>query len=510
MGKTGREAMNCERVRNLMAEYIGQALDYITKEEVAVHIDSCDSCFKEIKELDRAILALEGDCRTAQTLPDFLNGIEEKVLKGIKPRIRFREIIKSKKTIWAASAAAVIALIVITFMSFAPLNLQHKVYSAATFGRVYSSNDGTFGKKLNISSASSNIKITATKISADDMGTIIYFNVDGPDDEYYPEFSNIKVKEKLIDTTLLGTRPYTGALIQKGGFMLYLGSADNNTKFLHISFSDMNYQDDTHDRRATNGEWSFILPVEKIHSVTCDLNKAIDVDGYGIKFEKLVSGPTGTYLLYNYASSSPEKFFSGINTCELVSGKQRYRQLSSMGISPDPENSQIKRFETMYPDNPGRIAINIGNYYESVKYMNPIKVPVSIGGLLPVNFKYRGNTITIDNLNNDSGTVQFEMVEQHGGRNYISADPSFEGQDGTALQVNSVSQKFYVLDEDNVEYNDDDIGYDPKYQGKNLEFYPTDTVYSFQMQNKGMKYFNIVIKDSINICKVNKSVILKQ
>lgn len=499
--------MNCDKAKDLMADYIGQDLYEDTKEEMACHLDECDSCFNEIKEIDRVIWALECDCRTVKTPSGFLSGMEEMAVKGIKPRISIPKVKIPKKVIWIASSVLTAALIVFAFVHFAPLNLKYKLYSAATFGKVYSTDDGTFGRRLNISSTSSNIKVTATKISADDMGTVIHFKVDGQDNPCYADYSSIVVKEKLNLHSPLVINPSGGISIESGGFILYLNPVDAGTKLLHISFTRIFPLTADMNGDAVSGTWSFAIPVDKINSVSYDLNKDYNLDGYGITFKKLVTGPTGTYLQYNCSRENPEKYMAGFFDWELVSGSQRCEQVTAVGFS---QNSYIARFQSIYPNDSGKMALNIRSYNETTNYKEPIKIRVNLSGPFPMEFKYMGNTITIDNFKNDGGNIQYDMIEPRRKRNYIYMFTSPEDSDGSVLNASYTSQKLYIIDENNVEYDYEDIKKNyTKYQGKHLQFYPIDTAVNFKMPDKDSKYFYIVISGSQSINKVNKTVNLK-
>lgn len=501
--------MDCERARNLMAEYIGQNLDDNVREEVSYHLDSCDGCFNEAKRLDRTIWTLECDCRGSKTPQSFLNGIEEKVLAGIKPHMRLPKAAISKKIIGIAAAATAVVLLVAAFMRFVPLNIKYKVYAAATFGKVYSTDEGTFGRKLSISSTSSDIKVTATKISADDMDTVIYFKAEGPDDGYYPDYSSVVTREKLKKQTRLGMNPLSGVSFVNGGFALHLNPVETGTKMLHLSISRMIRTVSRKDEEIVNGSWSFEIPVEKINSAFYDMNKSYDLNGFSITIKELVSGPTGTYLQYVCDTTNPEKFITGFNECELINNKKIYKEAGGIGLEG---NISIHEFTSMYPDNPGKVTLNVKSLVEVTTYIKNIRIPVSIKGPFPMSFQYNGSTITIDNFKNDGGNIKFDLIEPSKGRSYDSMFYRFQDEKGANLGASVIPQKYYIIDENNVEYSSDDLSKNNlKYmqEGKRFQMYATDTAISFSIKDKDMKCFNMVIDGSQNIDSVNKSITIK-
>lgn len=501
--------MDCERVRNLMAEYIGQDLDDSTKEEVACHLDSCDNCFNETRKIDRTIWDLECDCRASQTPLNFLNGMEENALTSIKHRLDISKIKIPKKIIWTASMVAAVALLVAAFMRFAPLNLRYKAYAAATFGKVYNNDEGTFGKKLNISSTSSGIKVTAAKISADDMSTDIYFEVAGSSYVCYPDFNNLVIKEKAKTWDQISNQQISGLSPYSGGFVLRLNPVENGTNMISLSFSKIDHVLGSQSTVTVDGAWSFEIPVKKINSVSCDINKNYNLDGHNIRFKKLVSGPTGTYLQYECDINNIEKHITRLIECELVSGSRGFQCVTNANYSGNLYNTEL--FESMYPEGLGKVTLNIKSYMEETNYGTGIKIPVNLRGPFPMHFQFDGDTITIDNFEDDGGNIKFDIIEPSKNRNYYSMNYYFQvGYD--SLNHSEASKNYYVVDQNNVEYSYDDVikNY-TKYlkEGKHFQGYITDTAVSFQMPNNKSKYFNMIISSSQDIKKVNKNIILK-
>ena len=502
--------MNCDKVRNLMAEYIGQALDDTTKEKIAGHIDKCDNCFVEIKKLDRTIWALECDSRAVKTSTVFLDDMEEKVLSDIKPHFKVRI---PKKVLNLMAAVAFAAALVLAFILFVPLNIRYKVYNAATFGKIYSTDDGTFGRRINISSTSGNVKITAAKIAADDMGTDIYFKVGDQSGEYHIDSNTIFVKEKLMLQKNIGGG-YRGIEIttQPGGFILQLSPVEDGTKVLHLSFSRIVHlaANGQTNSDVINGQWSFAIPVEKLKSLHCKLNKEVKAGDYELQFKNLTVGTTGTYLEYEYQDKDLQKTFGGFYKWEITCGKQVFQPQAMSGNSNGGKNLYTVEFKSIYTDLPNKIALNIRGYYEIKNYSKPIIIPVSISGQFPMEFKYNGNTITLTNLKDKNGNVQFDMVEPDGQRNYDYLNISIEDADGVRLGDKTDTQKYYVVDENGTQYNYDDVikNY-TKYGNKFLHIYSVDTIYGFRLQNPVNKYFNLAIYGSGSLIMFNKTITLR-
>ena len=497
--------MDCERVRSLMAEYIGQELDSNTKDEADSHIDECDSCFNEIKKLDKVIWTLECDSRAVKTSLVFLDDMEEKVLSDIKPHFKVRI---PKKVLKSMAAVAIFAVLIFAFILFVPLNIRYKVYAAATFGKVYSTDEGTFGRMVSVSSTSNNLKITVTKVAADDMGTVIYFKVEGQNGEYYVDQNGIFIKEELKlqndEKSMLVVR----SVPDNGGFILQLRPVEDGTRVLHLSFSRLYHLDSMdNNENSINGNWSFAIPMEKAKSLSYQLNKSIKLDSHDILFKSLTVGSTGIYLEYEYHDDDAQKSFGGFYNFEIVCGKKLCQPLMERNLK---QNSNIIEFESTYPDYPDKVAINIKSYYEIINYSHPIKIPVSLSGPFPMKFKYNGNILTIANFKNEGGNIQLDMVEPDGQRNYDYLNIDFEDAAGNSLMGGTVSQKYYAVDENGKEYNYDDvINNYAKYRDKHLHIYPVDTVYSFKMQNTDSGYFNIAIKSAVGLTRANSTIILR-
>ena len=507
--KVVKYVMDCENVRNYIAEYIGQALDVKTKEEIGHHLDKCSSCFNEIKKLDSVTWKLECDSRSIKAPADFLQGIEEKAVGGIKPHIRI-PVWFIKTAITAAIAAALAAVLVAAFILFIPQNFKYMIYNSVTFGKVYSTSDGTFGRRLNISSTSKNIKVTAVKVSADDMATIIYFKADLPAGQSIGAIEGVNVQEKQQAAGENIVQVQSLAAIFKstsGGFALYLKPIAMKKQVLYILLSGIDlYNEDP--AKNIMGTWSFKIPVEKLKSITYNINNNFTVDGYSISFKKLTAGPTGTYLSYQILNSDTKNTFTGLYNWYISYGKKVCKPTD---YTNGEENSLIDRFESIYPVKPEKISINIKSVMEDINNREEkIKITVPFSGPFPREFNYNGNTIRIDNFIDNGGSIQFDLIEPGGQRNYTFLQYNITDSDNNVIEYETKFEKCYVIDKDNAEYDYENVSKDPlKYADKYLQTYPLDTRISFKIQSKDSKYFNIIIEGAENIRRVNKTIKIK-
>jgi Predicted transmembrane transcriptional regulator (anti-sigma factor) len=493
--------MDCEQIRDCIVEYIEGTLDESTKDKVEGHMETCDGCFNEIKAIDKTICGLEKNSRDIAVAPNFLDGIAENILKNYNPKINSVKKQLKRSTIPIAISAGILCA-VLAFIIFAPQYFKCKLLNIVTMGKVYDTSDGIFGRKLNISSTYSGIKATVTKVSADDMQTVIYFKVESPDGKgYRPD--EIAIKEKW------GNQPNITRISNNGndGFYLYLKPVDTGKKVLHISFIrllSMSEGNNPVDFKGISGNWSFTVPVKKMDSVSKNIGSKLKLDEGEIAVNNLQIGPTGTKInFYCTNTGNPNRCIESFNIGFQDGEKQYYMTSFDAGELYKGKSSAFSiLFDSVYTDNPKNLKLHIYSYQTRVINSSAIQIPINLDGPFPVQFDFLGNTIKIDNLKVSDRMVTFDIIEPKGNRNYNYMSCIFEGNIG---RPNMTNQEYYIVDENNVEYDYNDIvnNYN-KYSDKNFTKYPTKTTYMIERNSQTDKQISLIISGYTGINKVDK------
>lgn len=495
--------MDCEKVRYYMAEYIGQDLGNNLKEEVDRHLSVCDSCFNEVKVLDNTTWQIESDSRKVKTPADFLQGMEDAAAQGAKPHIRI-----PRRILIASLTAVTAAALIIAFILFVPQNFKYRVYNAATFGKVYSTEYGTFGRKLNIFSTSNNIKITVTKAAADDLQTIIYLKIEGSTANacvIYDE--DVLINGKRENNNSRGIAENIGNYSS----ILILHPVETDSQTLHITINGL-HEIFNQNNEKVNGKWSFAVPVKKLKSKTYIIDKTLNLGEDRICFKRLIVGATCTRIEYSFPdydsmqNNNNKDMLQNMLLMEIeaVNGQKKYNEAVISNIN----NGQYDTvdFETIYPGNPENFKVNIKKYYKNIMLLNNIEVTVNLKGKFPVEFDYMGNTIKIDNIKSEGSIVSFDLYEPDRPRNYteLSIHPDSE------VSMSMESRDYAVVDENNRTYDYKDYLENPeKYEGKSIILYPVKTAITIEYPPGFKNQFKLYIAGYQNIIRANKIMTLK-
>ena len=108
--------MECERIEELLSEYIDDLLDLQTKNYVEDHLQGCEECSKTLEELKTIVQEL-GQMETVPAPVDFTTNVHKSLAKGTWAKQLFEALffpLKVKLPLQVA-AASIIAILVITF-----------------------------------------------------------------------------------------------------------------------------------------------------------------------------------------------------------------------------------------------------------------------------------------------------------------------------------------------------------------------------------------------------------
>jgi hypothetical protein len=501
--------MNCETVKNSMAEYIGSTLDDSLKVEIEEHLEFCDDCFNEIRAVDKTIWNVEKSSRSIKAVPGFLDGVAENVLKMHNPIIN--NVRKRLKRIAVPAAiSAVVLTVAILIMFLVPQRLKYRMLNAVTFGRVYDTSYGTFGRKLNISSTYDTTKITVTKVSADDIQTIIYFKVYGQEGNrcFLNGPESVDVKEKwpngpFNSNSFIEYNPY------EGGFRLYLSPIDTAKKALHITLKQVislsnNSGNAISYANVIKGNWSFTIPVEKMDGKSMDVNYKLRLNDGELTVNKVQTGPTGTKVDFNYQRVNSDSLFMGLSDSQLQDGLKMYRITNYTGN--DTRFSVI--YESAYPHSPEDLNLCINSCYSAVMYTQTKPIIVNLDGPFPLKYDFLGDTIAIDNLKVDQNRITFDLIEPKRKREYTQINIDFQG---SFNKFDMTGDEYYIVDEDGVEYKYDDVVKNPdKYRDKHIIYYPVKQSYIIEPKDMTQKQFTLNIMGYTSISRVDKTIPLKQ
>jgi hypothetical protein len=469
--------MNCHHSQEQLIDYLEGNLDETSRNELEDHLQECQGCQKEMRELQQLVAALELEGERIQVPEDFMRNVRTKVAKSQESR---------QKSYKQRAMIGLVAMLFLTVFvgtavatnSFASVLDWWKDLSTKQDERTQDYVQHGLGEKLNLAAESNGVKVTITSVVADDIQTLIYYEIDDQtkgnkyminysdglkianqdqdwksedDPSYSPVRNHLSLysKKDHVFKGRLGVAPMTA---DKGTIQLELSKLE---KVTHTpGDSDTSQSVSGEKKEFIAGDWHFDIPVKKHPAIVHKIHVETKIDGNPIIFDKLTIAPTITVLSYRYRDENPDRRMGDIKISSLESkGKLVYDQfgLGGYGGSSGSEkgwNSSEATFESLYFEKPTDVKIHIDSATFSVS--KHAKFTIDSSKAWPQSFEYLGNKITIEQMEIGTPTkiVMTEALDPK--RAYETLDYRFYDKDGHGGEGASIDG--YYIDKKGDKY----------------------------------------------------------
>ncbi|PLR74750.1 hypothetical protein CYJ37_03770 [Bacillus sp. UMB0728] len=460
-------AMTCSEIQNLMLDSLEGRLQPGDEIKLIEHLENCRKCEDEMIQLQEITAALAVKSQEIEMPEDFMLNVGK--------RVRQTESKRKKKgkagRIGGLAAAVCLALFAGTAAAnggFTAFKDWWQNFSTEESEQEQQYIQSGLGEKLDLEAESSGIKIRITSVAADDIQTLIYYEVENlkSEDLFMLDYDRIEVlnadkywsnqDEPIFSPIRSQMNLYSDKQNTFRG-KLSVAPMDHpegniELKILQLEkFSEASEQDEVHE--TLKGEWSFEVPVVKHPSIEYPLSAETETDGNPIIFEKLVIAPTATMLTYRYQNTHNDKTldFIAIDSIETENGLVSSQLFGpGGGSSGNGWNTVTSSFDSIYGEKPKHIKIHLGALQYSVEEPKSIDLK---GKDLPIKAEYKGNSLSIDSIEPGKPAKVVLTEELPENRAYEKLRFSIAANGRTSTGINSDG---YFIDKNGQRYKADE------------------------------------------------------
>ncbi|MFJ5717946.1 DUF5643 domain-containing protein [Neobacillus sp. NPDC093127] len=469
--------MNCHESQEQLIDYLEGSLDETSRKGIEDHLHKCIGCQVEMRELQQVVVAIESEGERIQIPEDFMRNVRNKVAKSQEGR---RKSYKQRTMIGLVAALFLTVFVgtAVATNGFASVIEWWKDLSNKQDTQMQTFVQHGLGEKLNLAAESDGVKVTITGVVADDIQTLIYYEIDDRNkgNKYMINYTDgLKIANQEKDWNSVDDPSYSPVMnhlslysekdhVFKGRLGVAPMSADAGKIQLELSKLEMVTQtpgnSDTSQsvsgekKDFLKGDWRFDIPVKKHRAIVHDIHVDTEIDGNPIIFEKLTIAPTTTVLSYRYHNENPNRRMEYINFSSLESkGKFVFDQQGFGGYGGSGGyaagwNSAEATFESLYFEKPTEIKIHIDSATFSVS--KPAKFVIDRSKAMPQSFEYLGNKITIEEMEVGNPTKIVMTEELNPKRAYEMLNYHFYDKDGHG--GNGVRTDGYFIDKKGDKY----------------------------------------------------------
>ncbi|WP_280769807.1 DUF4179 domain-containing protein [Salipaludibacillus daqingensis] len=372
--------MNCEQCRNYLLDYLDKELIKKEYHQVTMHLNQCTTCQEELDELSNTVNDFRSESKLVEVSDNIISRVETQIPKE---KQLVKQTLSLKHTLGISSLAVISSFIIALFTSpgfyywfvdITPMSYDH-VERAIAEG---------YGEELHLVEEDNDIRISFTKVIADELATHLYYEIEDLSKEQLYTFQNIyhinvTNGEDVWPDSLSGNQqqyvsqshdylPSDEEYIQKGRIE-FMPIEDSQAELELMFDSLIELPDDNelnevdpsqgYSFEQTAGNWSFKIPVAKSPIKEYDLfDQTEEIEGNDFTFRKLSVGPTKTVLAFrqNMIKTSDSMHYHGLAPTALYIDDKRFDY-------PNP-NSRYGYLHAQFQDSFERIA------FESVYFEN--------------------------------------------------------------------------------------------------------------------------------------------
>lgn len=475
--------MICNKVQEDLIDYLEGNLNEARRKKVEEHLNECEDCKAEMRNVHQMAELLKKENDLVQIPQDFMKNVKHKVIKTQKSRgMTFRH-----RAVVGMVAALFLTVFVGTAVATSFSNVMDwwRDLSNKQDEQMEGYVQHGVGEQLNIETENNGVKVTVTNVVADDIQTLIYYEVEdmSKENNYMINYTNgLNIANQDVDWSSEDDptfSPVTSHLslysekdnVFKGRLGLLPMLADEGTIQLELSklekvISDISDKEVPQsvpkgDNHFIEGDWHFEIPVKKHPSTVHDIHIETEIEGNPVIFDKLTIAPTVTVLSYRYRNENPDKRMEYIQIASLESnGKKVFDQLglggyTGSGGSEGGWNSAEATFESLYFEKPKDIQVHLGSAAFSIQ--NQANFEIDPSKKLPQTFKYLGNIISIEQMEIGTQTKIVMKEELNSNRGYEMLNYRIFDKDGQGSSGARVDG--YFIDKDGNKYKADEYFY---------------------------------------------------
>ncbi|MCC3356065.1 DUF4179 domain-containing protein [Bacillus sp. REN16] len=470
--------MKCNDVQDFIVGYIEGILDEEDTVKVNSHLQTCETCQQEAKEIEQMIALIDDKTESIKPPDHFM--------KNVRTKVEITENNRRKKmkrtTIGGLVAALFLTLFVGTAVAtegFATFIDWYKDLSNKETRQVEQLIEQGLGEQLNLIAESNGIKVTIKSVVADDIQTLIYYEVEDLSKKQkfminYSQGIRINNQQQFWKNQYLtvSDTPFNSSFHmysnQNHVFAGRLGAMPMSEEEGVIKFQLNKVEkvvDDPsnpgtlgNDERGefVHGDWYFEIPIKKHKAIVHELNIETEVDGNPVFLDELTIAPTTTILSYRYRDGHDDKKIRNIQIKEIESGTKSIYLDPLSGVSGSSEETGgmqrvNETFNSIYFDQPKELEIHFG----AVSYFKekPQSFTIDITKSMPQTFEYLNNKISIEEVEFGE-TTKIHMTEelsknrQYEIFNYEILNENEECCTGSTIDVDG-----YIVDKDGEKYD---------------------------------------------------------
>jgi Domain of unknown function (DUF4179)/Sigma-70, region 4 len=408
----------CHNYQKHYLDYLGRTMGRPEKVDFEIHIYHCRECQEDLASFQEVTLTL---ARLAEDIP-LPEGFMERIRSRIDEREVRRQKRKKKRKTILLSIAGVFALLIMT--GFVTGGFRSFYYS-------YTEEDEQLrailqhglGERLNLEAESDGVKITIRSIVADDVQTLVFYEVEDMKKENWymmNSYEGIYIENERDIMNMESNNQYYSPPIDqdeihnedmnvyKGTMSLKPVAVDKGTIKLNVARL-MQVPHDPKEGLAgergmtfAEGDWSFEIPFEKQPSRVHKLDQVVEVGGIPFRLDKLTIAPTTTVLQYGFQNNRQKERIDMINFDSLiVNGEKKEANHYGGNMYVDSYDQQdwsafTASFDTLYFDDPKEVTVQFGSIRLTVDDRKTIELRADAD--MPQTFEYQGNTVTIDEI----------------------------------------------------------------------------------------------------------------
>lgn len=367
--------------------------------------------------------------------------------------------------------------ILISSIGITELEVKWKAWTAETVG---------FGENVYVTAVDQDIEITVTHVAADDLQTILFYEIRHLEDQYHYNvdfhYDMFEVLERydrdkwdtdhfnFYSTPRTFSRLVDEDRVSEG--RLFLPPLKNEEDTITVRFNTIeliNKEIEFWQRQnpgnitQIQGEWELTVPVKKYEPIIIDIDQTITVDVYEFNLQTLEVRPTGTFLDYQIEPifDGERYFYQNLYFSNIQADGKLYEQdfyLENWRNNRNRHDQWVytHSFEAIYYDLPDEIEVGFDRLVSHQDYQFEIAIDYEN---LPMEFEFLDTTITISEvkLGNPFVIVLQEEVDENRSYDSFNFDFYYDFHESNNEVVNygwGISSEGVYMDREGNKYND--------------------------------------------------------
>ncbi|MGX6445860.1 sigma-70 family RNA polymerase sigma factor [Neobacillus sp. K501] len=464
----------CKEYHKNYIDYLERTMDRSKKVDFEIHIYHCQDCQEDLAAFQEVMLTM---VNLTERMKDF--HVPSNFMENIKARLAEKEKKRQQKNkkrikIGGVIACVVALLIVLEVFTGAFSKLYYTWTEDNQELRAFLQQD--LGESLNLEAESDGVKIKIKSVIADDIQTLVFYEIEDTKEEnqYMIDMNEgISVENQLEimarDTYPRYYPPDPNSDVNNEEKNVYRGKIslqpllkDNGTIKLNISRLEK-LNPDSSDRISLGayeimgfetGEWNFEIPVTKKASVEYALNGETEVEGFKVRFDKLIIAPTETILHFAIHNEMQQKQIQALNFDNLAVNDKKLKA-DLYGSTYSFQSGEMigfqAHFDPLFGEKPKEVRAQFGSIHLNFEDQKTIELDAS--QKYPQTFEYAGSTISIDKV--EVGQPSWVVISNHDIKNraYGSLNFNVLGTDETEMGSMEMNSEGVYVDKNGKEYD---------------------------------------------------------